>query len=359
MRARCRFSVACFTIFNSCIGNETMELSTVRWLRAISGAAFLLCMQGTVNAQGTGGPTVDVTVTIENIAPTGGVAITPVWVGFHSGSFDSYNGGLTSLEGLERIAEDGDTSQVTREFNDFDPERGGYTYIDNSGASAVSALVRTGDLSDVNRVDATLGAAPLLPGQSANAAFELVDDGSNDFFSYLSMVLPSNDFFIANGNPTAHDISSILAGGGEISFLIGTPNGGVNDAGTESEDFEFSAGNGLFPGRNLPEGQTEPNQGASVMEPIANVIGDPFVAFDLTNDRFDNLIAAKKRLLARVIRTIARYRNPYFGIRIANFLIAKIRFLQDASTIDVEGLDFNQYEGGIARVTIVAVPRTE
>ena len=41
-------------------------------------------------------------VEVENIAPDRGVALSPVWVGFHDGSFDSYNGGLSSQEGLEQ-----------------------------------------------------------------------------------------------------------------------------------------------------------------------------------------------------------------------------------------------------------------
>ena len=41
-------------------------------------------------------------VTIDNLAPAGGVYFTPVWVGFHDGSFDSYNPGLSSQPGLER-----------------------------------------------------------------------------------------------------------------------------------------------------------------------------------------------------------------------------------------------------------------
>jgi len=94
-----------------------------------------------------------VEVTIENIAPENGVVLTPVWVGFHSGSFDSYNGGLTSLEGLERVAEDGNNSVISQQFLDFNRNRGGYTYVDNSGSSPVSALVRTGDLTDRFRQD--------------------------------------------------------------------------------------------------------------------------------------------------------------------------------------------------------------
>ena len=104
-----------------------------------------------VNAQDV--DPVSVSVRVENVAPDSGVAITPVWAGFHSGSFDSYNGGLLSLEGLERISEDGDTSLITEQFNDFDKELGGYSYIGTDGNSAISALVRTGDLTDVFRQD--------------------------------------------------------------------------------------------------------------------------------------------------------------------------------------------------------------
>lgn len=248
-------------------------------------------------------------VRIENIAPNDGVAITPVWVGFHSGSFDSYNGGTLALEGLERIAEDGNSGLLSAQFNDFDPKNGGYTYIDNSGDVGQSALVRTGDLTDAFRQDATMGNGPLLPGDVATEEFILRNDGSNNYFSYVSMILPSNDFFTANGNPLAHSIGSILQNGGEISFVIGTPNGGVNDAGTEFESFEFSAGNGLFPGRSLPMGQSGPNVGATTSELIANVVGNPFELFELKSSE---------------------------------------------GVADLAGLDFNQYEAGIATVTIGA-----
>ena len=258
---------------------------------------------------GQGGLPIKTAVRIKNIAPTEGVAITPVWVGFHSGNFDSYNGGLLALPGLERIAEDGNATLISQQFLDVDAQQGGYTYINNVDGVATSELVRTQDLNDAFRQDATVGSAPLLPGQAAVAEFALLDNGANNYFSYVSMVLPTNDFFIANGNPLAHSISSILADGGEISFFIGTPNGGVNDAGTEIESFEFSAGNPLFPNRNLPAGQTGPDQGPSTSLPIANVIGFPFTDFISQGG---------------------------------------------SSDVDLTGLDFNQYEDGIAMVTITA-----
>ena len=71
----------------------------------------------------------DIQVTITNQSPNGGVYITPVWVGFHDGSFDSYNGGLSSQLGLERIAEDGNFGQISADF------LAGLTYIDNSGGT--------------------------------------------------------------------------------------------------------------------------------------------------------------------------------------------------------------------------------
>ena len=225
------------------------------------------------------GQSVDVRVSITNNAPQGGVAITPAWVGFHSGSFDSYNGGLTSLPGLESIAEDGSTALISSQFLDFDGTDGGYSYI---GAGPTSALARTGDLSDQYRVDGTLvdddGTPPLLPGESISQDFSIRIDGSNRYFSYVSMVLPSNDFFVANGDPMAHDLMSLYDGEGSISFNIGLPNT-VNDAGTEATDYLTSAANGLF---GLGGGQGGPDTPAgSLGLSIMNVAGDPFDGFGI------------------------------------------------------------------------------
>jgi len=321
--------------------------------KTLVAAAVVLLANNVTQAQSS----TTIQVTIENVAPDNGVALTPIWVGFHSGSFDSYNGGLRSLRGLERVAEDGNNTLISKQFLDFDPRFGGYTYIDNSGSQPRSRLVRTGDLTDIYRQDATLGDAPVLPGESVSQIFELRNDGSNNYFSYASMVLPTNDFFAANGNPLAHSIAGLLEDGGEISFFIGTPDSGVNDAGTEKEDFRFSAGNGLFPERNLPAGQAGPNQGRRTRRPIANVVGDPFANFRLI-DRSDRV-----RLLlfsAYVKKTIAFLSRFDFFPKVRAIISSLERQLEafEASVaIDVEGLDFNQYPDGIARVTISAIAR--
>ncbi len=299
--------------------------------------------------------TVGVRVTIRNIAPARGVAITPPWVGFHSGSFDSYNGGLTALPAIEQVAEDGNNALLSRQFNDFNRTRGGYTFIDNSRSTPRSRLVRTGDRSDRFRQDATLGSSALLPGDSVSEFFELRRNGSNDFFSYVSMVLPSNDFFLANGSPVAHDIGDLLDNGGRTSFFIGTPGGGVNDAGTERENFRFSAGNGLFPNRNLPSGQSGPNQGQSVSLPISNVEGFPFRDFRLISRGNESRLEELEEAVARAERRIRRL-GLFPGARdLVDTLEQRVENFRDDVEIDLRRLNFNRYQNGIARVTITVI----
>ncbi|MEO0475217.1 MAG: spondin domain-containing protein [Planctomycetota bacterium] len=212
----------------------------------------------------------DVQVEVTNVAPDGGVYITPLWVGFHDGSFDSYNGGLSAQEGLERIAEDGDTSVLSADF------LGGYTYID----SGTSARVLTGQTT--GRVDGTIasptGPPPIAPGETVSQVFNIADNGTNRYFSYASMVLPSSDYFIANGSATAHDLASLYGApvGTEITFFIGQT---INDAGTEVNNFGTGPGNGLFPQLNLVGGQSGPDDGVDENGVILNVDGIPYGGF--------------------------------------------------------------------------------
>lgn len=269
----------------------------------------VLCMTALISGIATASTAraaiVNVNVRIENLAPTGGVAITPVWAGFHSGNFDSYNSGAAAgrvVTGLERLAEDGNTAVISSDF------LGGFTYVDAAGLN--SRIAATG--STAGRVDQTIGGAPIQAGESVNGMFALDDGGANNFFSYASMVLPSNDYFLGNGDPNAFDLTALLAGGGPVTFLIGTPTT-INDAGTEAQDFATSAGNPLF---GLPTGQTGPNQGAD--DPSAfvrNVTGDPYAGFanipggaDLTPLNFNNSALYSSGGIARI--TISAVPEP-------------------------------------------------
>ncbi|MFK5855139.1 MAG: spondin domain-containing protein, partial [Bacteroidota bacterium] len=68
-------------------------------------------MMASISVQST-----EIKVKIEVLTPTGGVFLTPVWVGFHDGSFDSYDTGTLASAGIERIAEDGDASELRAIF---------------------------------------------------------------------------------------------------------------------------------------------------------------------------------------------------------------------------------------------------
>ena len=192
-----------------------------------------------------------VLVTFTNNAPTNGTYITPLWVGFHDGSFDSYDGGTASSVELERLAEDGNTAPISATFG--------------SGGT----LVGSGSQNGADRIQGVLAnGGPIAPGETVSALFDLDAGGANDYFSYAAMVLPSNDYYIANGNPFAHSVADLLAGGNSISFDIFA----VNDAGTEVNDFAFSAGNPLFPKASLLNGQTGPNQGTDQFGVNQNVL---------------------------------------------------------------------------------------
>ncbi|NNL99260.1 MAG: VPLPA-CTERM sorting domain-containing protein [Gammaproteobacteria bacterium] len=182
---------------------------------------------------------VDVRVTVTNNAAAGGVYLTPVWTGFHDGAFDLFDIGGTASAGLESVAEVGMTATLSGEF---------------AGAG----------------IDGTLPGL-IAPGASASLVFSLSDDGSNDYLSFASMVLPSSDFFIGNARPTAFSIEDVLDG------LVGTRTFAVLDAfdaGTEANDFATSAGNGLFPGL-FPMPDTA--GGAADPDPTIRLLGEnPF-----------------------------------------------------------------------------------
>ncbi len=172
---------------------------------------------------------VRVTVRIENLAPANGTTQTPFWVGFHDGQFDIYDRNQsastlpqTGSDALERLAEDGNTGPISEDF----------------------AALSEG-------IDGVFGGV-LPPGGSGLLTFLLDStDLANRYFSYASMVIPSNDFFVANGNPQAHklfdDEGNFVA---QDFFVTGAE---VLDAGTEIND--------ELPPNTAAFGQQDPDTG--------------------------------------------------------------------------------------------------
>ena len=164
-------------------------------------------------------------VTVESLAPDNGTFLTPVWTGFHDGNFDIYNQGEAASPGLESLAEDGVFSILSDAFLD-------------SGAGTVDGAV--------------FGSPVIAPGTTATAIFELDETlPSSRYFSYASMVIPSNDAFVANGNPLEHQIFEANGDFIGADFIIAGTE--VLDAGTEVND-EQEANTAFFT-------QTAPNTG--------------------------------------------------------------------------------------------------
>lgn len=155
-------------------------------------------------------------VSVENLAPSGGLTLTPAFVAFHNGSFRLARSGqsLSGFSGFEELAEDGIVSGLETRFDATHPDG----------------------------VDAILGApagfagAPVIePGETATAQINVTDSESNRFFSYASMLIPSNDAFIANLNPRMFPVFDLQGRfTGPITFDVFGRN--VYDAGTEVND---------------------------------------------------------------------------------------------------------------------------
>ncbi len=179
--------------------------------------------------------TTPVRVTVENIGPQGGIQISPTWVGFHDGSFDTHDLGAPVQEFLERVGEDASLDSIMSVFA-------------ASGAGDTQGRV--------------LGDSPPLrghvPGYSGSTTFTLDGaDPRDQYFSYAWMVFPSNDAFNSNDNPRQYrvfdaegtftpfefvvrgaDVRELgsevndeaqrtTAGLGQLEINTGTPQGGV------------------------------------------------------------------------------------------------------------------------------------
>lgn len=170
-----------------------------------------------------------VVVTVENSAPSRGTAQTPFWIGIHDGEFDLYDRGVAlGAEGLvaapavERLAEDGAVGPLNAEFAATEP------------TSPQSILFGP--------------AGPLVPGDVSSVTLQ-VDPQLDRYFSYASMILPSNDAFIANGNPLAHQLFNDRGRFVGKSFAVSGAE--VLDAGTEVND--EIATNTAFLGQAAPD----------------------------------------------------------------------------------------------------------
>ena len=148
-----------------------------------------------------------------NFAQTG-TGFAPLAGVFHDGSFSTFTPGTMASDGLESLAEIGNPSAFLSEV----PSSANFGNTD-------------GQIGGTNR--------PL----SRSFTVDVADSNSN--FSFASMFLPSNDWFVSNPGGGSMDISSLLnaSAGTSLSIDVGT----IYDAGTELEDFTRGGGTGADP----------------------------------------------------------------------------------------------------------------
>lgn len=150
-------------------------------------------------------------ITVTNTQSTGQFSLTPLWVAFHDGSFDAFDTGTAASGAVESLAELGNPAGLDVELAATDP----------AGVSGSIAAAGNG----VPTID---------PGETATATFN-VDPGSALYFSFLAMLLPSNDSFIANDDPLAVQLFDAVGTwlGDKVLTLTAAD---LYDAGTEIND---------------------------------------------------------------------------------------------------------------------------
>ncbi len=187
----------------------TPHLAFVRGLA--SSAAVLIASTSTAHAA-----LVDVTVTVQNLAPANSISFAPLHVGFNNGSFDAFNLGGVATAPIISVAEGG----------------GGQAW------QAAFALADPG---------ATRGtvAGLLVPGATRTLTLQ-VDTTLNPFFTFGAMAVPSNDFFIGNDDPREYRLFN--ANGSLAIQTINIKANEIWDAGSEVFDpaaAAFVGNNGL------------------------------------------------------------------------------------------------------------------
>ena len=153
-------------------------------------------------------------ITVTNNQSAGGLSVTPLYTGFHDGTFDAFDVGSAASAGVRTIAETGNPMVVAGERLAVDPNSQG-------------------------RVFASDMPPPIQPGQSVTGTIDINATGSV-YLSFLSMILPSNDTFIGNDDPRAYQLFDTAGAflGDQIIEITGAQ---IYDAGTEVNGLTGSA----------------------------------------------------------------------------------------------------------------------
>ncbi len=149
-----------------------------------------------------------VKVEVTNLFQEGGLALTPLWAGFHDGSFDSFNVGEQASSNVQALAEGGMLGGILEDFEN-----------QSSGVQGV-----------ITAPEGFPGAPVIEPGETTYAMFD-INSGTSGYFSFLSMLIPTNDGFIGNDAPDAYSLFDMM--GNFVGLDILVLGSQVWDSGTE------------------------------------------------------------------------------------------------------------------------------
>ena len=184
----------------------------------------------------------DVLFEVENLQPDDGFFFTPVWAGLHSGDFDLFNAGERASEGLEILAETGDTSVLSGEF------------------------------AQQGRLDTTVGGGPIAPGATVNGSIGIINPAAYPYVSFASMIIPSNDAFFGNEAPDSYQLFD-AEGNFTGPIVIDIFGEDIYDSGTEVNTGQGAAG--------FSQGFDGTGSGESTDDPTGTVAVHPDRLVDL------------------------------------------------------------------------------
>lgn len=170
-------------------------------------AMMLVALNGLLGSDAA--TAVEVQVSIRHLGAEGGVALSPFTWAAHDGTFSSFSPNSPASSGIEAIAELGDGSAWTASVLGTQPTAKTGTLVANQGG---------------------FGPGIFVPGSSGSAIVTL-DPALNRYFSFGSMVVPSNDAFVGNSN--AMSLPLFDNNGQFIATTLTLTGADIWDAGTE------------------------------------------------------------------------------------------------------------------------------
>ena len=208
-------------------------------------AALAASAVAALSATGASATTFNISFT--NNASGGDIFFTPIFSALHNGTFDTFDTGSPAKVALERIAEDGAVGDAI-------------ALVESAGGVGGAILGVDGASGAFN--GGPSGPPLFEPGETSTLTLDssAVHGGDGVFFSFLSMILPSNDFFIGNGGSREIQLldaaGNFLGTNGVLEFDVlyndvydaGTEVNSIVDANGVLENSPFVVGSAQGPG---------------------------------------------------------------------------------------------------------------